>query len=80
MGLRRNEEQAEMKKILIATVIISAATAGVAEAAVRAMWTGRHEMVQTVTYRMAWNCQYMANGQTFWMVFDKFCPSSVDVY
>ena len=68
-----------MMKIL-AAVLISVATVGAAEAAVRAAWTGRHEMVQTVTGRMAWNCEYMANGQRFWMVLDKYCPSSVDVY
>jgi hypothetical protein len=45
-----------------------------------AFWTGRQEMVQTVTYQMAWNCEYNYNGQLFWRVFQGSCPSQVEVY
>lgn len=48
--------------------------------AATAYWTGRQEMVQTVTYRTAWNCEYNYAGQVFWRVFEGSCPSSVEVY
>lgn len=44
-----------------------------------AYWTGRSEMVQTVTYRMAWRCEYNYNGRVFAQVFESSCPSSVNV-
>lgn len=44
-----------------------------------AMWTGRSEQVQTVTYKTAWKCEYSYNGQNFWRLFDSFCPASVQV-
>lgn len=47
--------------------------------AVTAIWTGKQEMVQTVTYQMAWRCEYMYAGQYFWRVFKNSCPSSIEV-
>lgn len=44
-----------------------------------AFFTGRQEMVQTVTFQMAWKCEYNYAGQTFWRVFKTSCPSSVEV-
>jgi hypothetical protein len=48
--------------------------------AATAHWTGRTEQVETVTYQMAWNCEYNYAGQTFWRVFKNHCPSTVEVY
>jgi hypothetical protein len=65
-----------MKKItvvLIATLLSSSAFAATA------YWTGRQEMVTTVTYKMGWNCEYQYAGKKFWLVFTGRCPSSVDV-
>lgn len=44
-----------------------------------AYWTGRQTQVTTVTYKMAWNCEYRYNGQTFWRIFGYTCPLSVQV-
>ena len=52
---------------------------GVGAFAASAFFTGRQEMVQTVTYKMVWRCQYNYNGQLFWRLFEGTCPSSVDV-
>jgi hypothetical protein len=47
--------------------------------AATAYWTGRQEQVQTVTYQIAWNCEYNYAGQTFWRVYQGSCPSSIEV-
>ena len=47
--------------------------------ALTAFWTGRQIQVQTVSYRMAWKCEYRFAGQIFWMVFEGSCPNSIDV-
>lgn len=44
-----------------------------------AYWTGRSEVVQTVTYRTAWKCEYNYNGKTIYQLFDTSCPSSITV-
>jgi len=64
-----------MKKI-IAIALLSAAAS--AHAAI-ATWTGRQEMVTTVTYKQAWRCEYNYLGQKFWRVFEVTCPSSIEV-
>jgi hypothetical protein len=69
-----------MKHWVFATAVASGALlSGTAEAA-RAMWTGRMEQVTTVTYQIAWNCEYDYLGQRFWRVFQGSCPASVEVY
>ena len=47
--------------------------------AAMAFFTGRQEMVQTVTGRTAWRCQYNYHGRMFWQLFEGMCPASVDV-
>lgn len=44
-----------------------------------AYWTGRSEIVQTVTYQTAINCEYNYGGQTFWQAYKNYCPASVEV-
>lgn len=44
-----------------------------------AYWTGKSEMVRTVTYKMAWKCEYNYNGRIFTELFESGCPSSVTV-
>lgn len=46
---------------------------------VNAMWTGAQEPVTTVTGLSAWRCQYSANGQSIWRIFQTSCPSSISV-
>lgn len=59
---------------LIAALLLSAnAFAGLA------YFTGRQEMVQTVTYKMVWRCQYNHNGTVFWQLFEGMCPANVNV-
>lgn len=47
--------------------------------AATAFFTGRQEMVTTVTYQQAWRCQYNYNGQLFWRVFQGSCPANIEV-
>lgn len=47
--------------------------------AATAFFTGRMEQVQTVTYQMAWRCEYNYNGKIFWKLLKNTCPSSVEV-
>jgi hypothetical protein len=61
--------------ILFAAMLLSAQAL-----AASAFWTGRSQQIQTVTYQMAWNCEYNYNGQIFWRVFKNSCPSTVEVY
>lgn len=44
-----------------------------------AFWTGKSQVVQTVTNKIAWECEYNYNGSTFTKVFESTCPSSVNV-
>lgn len=60
--------------ILVALLVWSAASF-----AETAYWTGRSEIVQTVTYQTAFNCEYNYAGQTFWQAYKNFCPASVEV-
>ncbi len=62
------------------TIVLIAALLGASAAnAATAIWTGRMEQVQTVTYQWAWRCEYMYAGQKFWKLFQNSCPSSVEV-
>lgn len=65
-----------MKRIAFALALIAVATA--AQAAT-AFFTGRQEMVTTVTFQQAWRCEYNYNGQKFWQLHQGSCPSSVEV-
>jgi len=47
--------------------------------AATAYWTGQSEIVQTVTYETAINCEYNYGGQTFWQAYKNYCPPSVEV-
>lgn len=67
-----------MKKLIFA-LIVGMSISGTASAAT-AFWTGRMEQVQSVTYQMVWNCEYMYAGNRFWRAFSGSCPSSVEVY
>lgn len=65
-----------MKKTFAALLF----AASVAHAAT-ATWTGRSEIVTTVTYQQAWRCEYSYAGQTFYRLFPigSGCPASVEV-
>jgi hypothetical protein len=47
--------------------------------AAAAYWTGKQEMVQSVTGQMVWRCEYNYNGQMVYFLFKTSCPSSVEV-
>jgi heme/copper-type cytochrome/quinol oxidase subunit 2 len=66
-----------MKKSIVALIIFLLAATSVSAAT--AIWTGRQEQVQTVTYQWAWKCEYNYLGQTFWRIFQTSCPSSIEV-
>ena len=59
--------------IILLSILPNLAAAGTA------FWTGKSEMVQTVTYRMAWRCEYNYNGKIFTELFESNCPSSVTI-
>jgi len=63
------------KLLMLAMALFMAGTANAATA----FFTGRQEMVQTVTYQQAWRCEYNYLGQTFYRLFQTSCPSSVQV-
>lgn len=65
-----------MKRMIIAVLALLTINSAFA---MTAFWTGRQVQVQTVTYRMAWKCEYQYAGQRFWMIFEGSCPSSIDV-
>ncbi len=64
-----------MKAIILAAALLASSPAFAALAS----FTGRAEQIQTVTYQTAWRCEYNLYGQTFWMVFRTWCPSTVEV-
>jgi hypothetical protein len=65
-----------MKKYLIA---ISALLLSSYAFAATAYFTGNQKQVQTVTYQMAWSCEYRYAGKTFWQTYKNSCPQSVEV-
>lgn len=66
-----------MKKLIVLAAILGYSAASMAATA---FFTGQMHQVQTVTYQMAWSCQYNYAGRTFWRTFTGNCPSSVEVY
>lgn len=64
-----------MRRLLLIAALLGSAQAHAATA----IWTGRQEQVQTVTYQWVWRCEYMYAGQKFWKLFQSSCPSSVEV-
>lgn len=60
-------------------VLAAALLAALPAWAATAIWTGRQEMVQTVTFKMAWRCEYNYNGQMIYQIFETSCPSSIEV-
>ena len=65
-----------MKQVI--SLLILALLAGRALAAT-AYFTGKQEMVQSVTGRVAWNCEYNYAGNMFWRAFAGMCPNSAEV-
>lgn len=63
-----------MRAIILATLLF----ASNAQAAT-AVWTGKAEAVQTVTFQSGWRCEYQYFGRYFWFVFTSFCPSTVEI-
>lgn len=68
-----------MKAITTVALVALALTAAQPALAATAFWTGKQVQVTTVTYKIAWNCEYNYAGQTFWRVYETSCPSSVEV-
>jgi hypothetical protein len=69
-------------KLLVAAVIsLSFAANSLATPSnfATAQWTGRSKMVQTVTYKWVWSCEYNYFGNKFWRLFETGCASSVEV-
>lgn len=64
-----------MRKLLL----IGFACAACEAFAATAYFTGRQEMVQTVTNQMGWKCQYQYAGNYFWRVFLGQCPVTVEI-
>lgn len=47
--------------------------------AATAFFTGNQEIVQSVTGRVVWNCQYNYAGRLFWRAFSVACPSQIEI-
>lgn len=67
-----------MKKTLAVLLLALASNYAIAA---QALWTGRMELVQTVTYKYVNRCEYEYLGTKFWRLFPTttFCPNTVDV-
>ena len=67
-------------KAKILAALAAMAVAATAYAA-QATWTGRSEIVQTVTYKTGIACEYQIYGQKFWRTFTNTmsCPYSIEV-
>ncbi len=65
-----------MKSLVLAAALLGAAASANAATAI---WTGRQEQVQTVTYQWVWRCEYNYLGKTFWKLYQSGCPASVEV-
>lgn len=66
-----------MKKLFLVVIIFISLSAPAF--AVTALWTGRSEKVQTVTYKWVWRCQYRYLNNYYWYLFEDFCPSSIEL-
>lgn len=64
-----------MKKVVFAVLLGMSLPA----LAATAVWTGKQEMVQTVTGKMVWRCEYQYAGQYFYYLFETSCPSQVEI-
>lgn len=67
-----------MKSLALILALCAAMLPSAANAAT-AYFTGNMQQTQTVTYQMAWRCEYRYAGQTFWLVFAGTCPANVEV-
>lgn len=65
-----------MRKTIL---FLAALLASSAAFSATAFWTGNSETVATVTGLVAWNCEYMYGGSTFWRTFQYVCPVSIEV-
>jgi hypothetical protein len=67
-----------MKFLKPVAFFMAALSCGYALAA-SAFFTGRQEMVTTVTYQQAWRCEYDYLGKKYYFLFKGSCPSSVEI-
>lgn len=65
-----------MKKLIAA---VAFAAVSVSAFAATAFFTGQSHMVSTVTGKMAYECVYSYAGQRFTMLFEHYCPATVEV-
>ncbi len=64
-------------KYFLLVVLLSLSTS--ANAAI-ALWTGRSEIVRTVTLQMGVNCEYRYINTIFWVTFTGYqCPNTVQI-
>lgn len=64
-----------MKTIAALALVLACASAFAATA----YWTGSMTQVTTVTFQIAWRCEYQYLGQKFYRIFRDSCPSTVEV-
>jgi hypothetical protein len=64
-----------MKALLVAIALCVSVSANAATAT----FTGRAKQVQTVTYQMAWQCEYQYGGKYFYVLESEYCTSTVEV-
>lgn len=65
-----------MKNIIITAAFLLLSTPVFAATA---YWTGGMELVETITYKIAWRCEYTYLGDTFYKVFRNSCPMQIEV-
>ena len=65
-----------MRSVIFASAMLTCSASALAATA---MFTGRSEYVQTVTYKWVWKCEYSYLGRTFTRLFPTSCPATVEV-
>ena len=64
-----------MKAILLVLVLAFSNAA----LAATAHFTGRMNMIRSVSGRMVWNCLYEYSGHYFWREFPGNCPMQIEI-
>jgi hypothetical protein len=66
-----------MKKLL--SIILLTFVTTVYAFPITAYFTGRQEMVTTVTHEVMWECYYTYSGHQYTRLFKNSCPHTIEV-
>ena len=79
-GLSQTPQTKPMQPYLAPTAPVAPAYVSPAPTGVLAVWTGRTERVQTVSFKWVWKCEYrLTSGQHVTLLFEQTCPATARV-